>query len=110
MALGFLAQAAPAATTPTDLYTSPANTKGLVQVIVTNRDAGTGSFRISVGVDGEALADKQYLAYDLPIEGNDSIASVPISLNSDDVVRVYSDSGLLSFSLVALPDSSYGGF
>ena len=110
MALGFLAQATPAATTSTLLYTSPANTKGLVQLIVTNRDGGIGAFRASVGVDGEALADKQYIAYDLPIEGHDSIASVPFSLNSDDVVRVYSDSGLISFALVALPDTSYGGF
>jgi len=102
MALGILAQLSPAATTLTTLYTSPSNTKGMCEVIVTNRDTGSGSFRVALSPDGATVANEQYIAYDKAVAANDSIASVPFSLNSNDVVRVYSDSGLISFSLVAL--------
>lgn len=102
MALGILAQLSPPGTTLSTLYTSPSNTKGMCELIVTNRDSEVGYFRVAISPDGVAVANEQYIAYDKPINGGDSVCSVEFSLNSNDIVRVYSDTGLVSFTLVAL--------
>ena len=97
-----LGQAAPSATTETTLYTVPALTTAVgSSVMVCNRSSSTAAtFRVSVSVGGGATANKDYLYYDFLIPPSDSMAAtVGVSLGAGDVVRVYSSTANLSFSL-----------
>lgn len=96
-----LGQAAPLATSETTLYTVPAATSAIASSLtVCNRSASTDKFRFSVSVGGGATATKDYLYYDLTINGNDTFtATLGITLATGDVVRVYAGTANLSFSL-----------
>jgi hypothetical protein len=95
-----LGQAAPSATTETDLYTVPASTQVIVStLVVANRNAADATFRISVSAAGAATADKDYLAYDLIVPGNGQYtATLGITLGATDKIRVYGSSADLSFN------------
>lgn len=96
-----LGQAAPLATSETVLYTVPAATSAIASSLtVCNRSASPDKFRFSVSVGGGATATKDYLYYDLTINGNDTFtATLGITLATGDVVRVYAGTANLSFSL-----------
>lgn len=96
-----LAQLKPSATTLTDFYTVPASTSTVTStIIITNQSATATSFRIAVAVAGAADNTKQYLYYDFPINGNDSIVfPLGMTLATTDVVRVYATLATLSFNL-----------
>jgi hypothetical protein len=96
-----LAQSAPAATTLTDILTIAAATECVISsVVVCNRDASATTFRVSVAPNGAADANEQYLYYDVPIPANDTfIATVGITLDATDVIRVYAGNTRLSFNL-----------
>lgn len=96
-----LGQSKPGATTLTALYTVPALTSALSSTItVCNQSATPTSFRISVAPAGAADATSQYLYYDVAIAGNDTFAAtIGITLNATDVVRVYNTLATCSFSL-----------
>lgn len=95
-----LGQVAPSATTETDLYTVPASTETIVSsIVVANRSSTQGTFRISVSVNGAATATKDYLTYDLVIPGNGQYtATLGITMDASDKIRVYASSADLSFS------------
>lgn len=95
-----LSQTKPSATTLTDSYTVPGATSATVSsLVVCNQSATATSFRISVAVAGAADNTKQYLYYDVPINGNDTfIATVGITLATTDVIRVYATLATLSFN------------
>lgn len=95
-----LGQSAPAATTSTDLYTVPASTEAIISTItVANRAASAATYRISVSVNGAALANEQYVVYDAAIAANDTIAlSLGITLDATDKLRVYASNANLSFN------------
>lgn len=94
---GILGQSDPAAASLTDLYTCPPNTIATLKVIVSNRAAAT-TFKIAVGVDGQANQDRQELASDTPIGANEPGSTVGFIISGDDVVRVSSASGSVSFT------------
>ena len=96
-----LGQSAPALATPADLYTVPALTEAVCSsIIVCNRSVSADAFRISIAVGGGVTANADYLYYDVAIGGNDTfIATIGITLEATDVVRVYSTGGNLSFNL-----------
>lgn len=98
--LKVLGQAAPAATTETDLYTVPgATTATASTLVVANRSTAT-TFRLSVSVGGAATANKDYIAYDVPLAANETITfTVGLSLGAADKVRVFAGSADVSFSL-----------
>lgn len=63
-----LGQQAPAAATDATLYTVPAATQTIIStLVVTNRGASPTTFRLRVAVGGAAVANQQYLAYDVVI-------------------------------------------
>lgn len=95
-----LGQAAPGATTETDLYTVPAATEAIVSsIVVCNRGGGGSTFRISIAVGGGATANKDYLYYDVPIRGNDTfIATIGATLSAADELKVYAGNANLSFT------------
>jgi hypothetical protein len=96
-----LGQVAPSATTATTAYTVPSSTQTVVStVIVANRSASAISYRIAVRPDAETLANKHYIAYDVPLAANDSVAlTLGLTLGDTDVVTVYASSADTSFSL-----------
>ena len=95
-----LGQAAPAATTSTDLYTVPAATSAIVSTItIANRAAADATFRISQSLTGAALADKDYLVYDASVPGSGFITlTLGITMATTDKLRVYASSGDISFN------------
>jgi len=97
-----LGQSKPSAATQTTLYTVPASTEAIVSsLIVCNQSAVATSFRCNIDLGGGGDESKEYIYYDLPIDGNDTfIATVGLTLATTDLVRVYATLATLSFSLM----------
>jgi glucose-6-phosphate dehydrogenase assembly protein OpcA len=95
-----LGQAAPAATTDTNLYTVPASTETIIStIVVANRGATSPTFRIAVRPDGDTIANQHYLAFNVLIGANDSITlTLGITMNASDVITVYASNADLSFN------------
>lgn len=95
-----LGQSAPAAATPTDLYTVSAGKQTIGSTIVVCNRSTTTKFRISVRPAGAAQADEHYLYYDTPISTfNTFHATIGMTLAATDVVTVYATDANLSFTL-----------
>lgn len=94
-----LGQQAPAAATPSDLYTVPGTASTVVSsVIVANRGSSPAKFRVSFSVGGAATTDKDYIYYDVPIDGNDTfIATIGVTLAATDKIRVYASTANVTF-------------
>lgn len=95
-----LGQAAPAAATPTTLYTVPAATEAVgASLVICNRGI-SALIRVAVRVGGAATEAKHYQVYDLPLPGNDSLfLKVGLSLAATDIVEVYASTATVSFTL-----------
>ena len=95
-----LGQLAPSATTATGLYTVPASTDTVVStIVVCNRAATSGTFRIAIRPAGETLANKHYIAYDVSADANSlTTITIGITLDTTDVITVYASSADFSFS------------
>jgi hypothetical protein len=96
-----LGQAAPAATTPTNVYTVPAATEAVVStIVIANRGVTAGSFRLSVRPAGATQADQHYLAYDVPIAASDSTTlTLGITITATDVLTFYASSADMSVNV-----------
>jgi hypothetical protein len=96
-----LGQSAPAATTDTTIYTVPAATEAVIStIVIANRAATAATFRLSVRPNGASQADQHYLAYDVPIAGNDSTTlTLGITMDATDVITVYASSADMSFNV-----------
>ncbi len=96
-----LAQSAPLATTATDVYTVPSSTETIVStIIIANRAASAGTFRLSVRPNGAAQANQHYIAYDVPVAANDSTTlTLGITLDASDVVTAYCSSADMSVNV-----------
>lgn len=105
--LKVLGQSAPSATSLTTLYTVPANVSTVgSSIVVCNRGSSTSSFRVAVRPAGTSISNEQYIYYDLPITGNNTfIATIGITLDTTDVVSVYTSSANLSFTLFGQENS-----
>ena len=95
-----LGQSNPSATTATTLYTVPSAKSAVVSTImVCNQAASAGSFRIAVRPAGATLASEHYIAYDVAVPANDSIAlTMGVTMATTDVLTVYASSAEQSFS------------
>ncbi len=101
-----LAQAEPAATTLSALYTVPASTEtDHISIIICNRNNTQIRYRVSIAPLGAVDATSQYIAWDvrLPGRGFDTI-ELPhgFRLTATDVVRVESNSANTVFTLNGL--------
>lgn len=95
-----LGQAAPNATTETDLYTVPAATETIVSTImVANRSSTSATFRIAISANGAATANKDYIAYDLSLAGNGIYSfTLGVTIDATDKIKVYASTANVSFS------------
>jgi hypothetical protein len=96
-----LGQKSPAANADWDIYTVNGTKDAVISCItVANRDANSATYRISVRPDGATLTDDMFLAYDVEVGSNLSVAlNLGLTLNQNDVLTVRSSSGLVSFSV-----------
>jgi len=96
-----LAQSAPSAATATDVYTVPAATETVIStVIIANRAATAGSFRLSVRPNGGTQTDAMYCAYDVPVAANDSTTlTLGLTLDATDVLTLYCSSADMSVNV-----------
>ena len=74
----------------TTLYTCPASTETVIStVIIANRTASADSFRLAIRTDGDAISNKHYIAYDVPVAANDSTTlTLGITVKATDVISV----------------------
>jgi hypothetical protein len=95
-----LGQSAPSAATPSTLYTVPASTSTIVSTInVSNTSGTTDTIRIAVRPAGATLANQHYVAYGVTLIGGAVFSmQAGITLETTDVLTVYSTNGTSSFS------------
>lgn len=95
-----LGQSNPSAATSTTLYTCPASTQTVVSsIIVCNRSNIATSFRVSVDVNGAGDSNEDYIAYDVPIGPNETVAlGHGVTVDASDLIRVYATLATLTFS------------
>lgn len=96
-----LGQLDPLAATDTVLYTVPALTETEVTMFsVANRGAAAITWRMGLSAGGGALANEDYIYYDLALNpGNSFIHAAPLLLAAADEVRVYSDLATAAFAV-----------
>ena len=83
--------------TLTTLYTVPASTETVIStIVIANRASAADTFRLALRTDGDAISDKHYLAYDVPVAANDTTTlTLGVAIQATDVVGV-SGSGTAS--------------
>lgn len=95
-----LGQVNPAATTNVDLYTVPAGKQAVCSTLAVCNRGSSSSFRVAVRPAGATLADQHYIVFDNIISSNDSLfLTLGVSLETTDVVTVFSGSSNISYSL-----------
>lgn len=96
-----LGQLAAAATTTEVLYTVPDSYGAVISsLVVCNRSGSARTFRVSIAIGGDTLANEQYLYYDVSIPANDTMSVVlGLTLSNADEVRTYASTTDLSFSV-----------
>ena len=96
-----LGQSAPSATTATDVYTVPSATEAVIStIIIANRAATAGTFRLSIRPNGAAEANLHFVAYDVAIGANDSTTlTLGVTLDAADVVTAYCSSADMSVNI-----------
>ena len=101
MAYKVLAQSAPSATTATDVYTVGSGIETVIStIIIANRAAAAGSFRLSVRPNGASQTNAMYCAYDVPIAANDSTTlTLGLTLDATDVLTLYCSSADMSVNV-----------
>ena len=94
-----LGQAAPLATTESVLYTVPLATSAVCSSIsICNRGGVATNFRISFSKAAAATSTKDYIYYNVSLNGNDTfIATIGVTLGAGDAIRVYAGNANLSF-------------
>ena len=83
------------ATTATTAYTCPSATQTVIStIVVANRAASAGTYRISLRPNGATQANEHYLAYDVAIAANDTTAlTLGITLAAGNSLNVYASAG-----------------
>ncbi len=101
MAYKVLAQSAPSAATATDVYTVGSGVETVIStIIIANRAATAGTFRLSVRPNGGTQTNAMYCAYDVPVAANDSTTlTLGITVDAADVITVYCSSADMSINI-----------
>lgn len=96
-----LGQVNPAATTATTAYTAPSATEAIISTItVANLAGASATYRIAIRPDGDALANKHYIAYDVTVGALDTTTiTLGITLDAGDVVEVYASTATIAFNI-----------
>jgi len=94
-----LFQSAPASGVLTSAYASGLNQVVLSSLVICNQGGTDSKVRVSIAVAAAADTGMQYIIYDDPVQPSETKAyTLGITLNSTDVIRVYSSAGVVSFN------------
>ena len=87
--------------TLTTLYTCPSATDTVIStVVIANRASSADTFRLALRTEGDAISDKHYLAYDVPVAANDSTTlTLGITMDAADVLTAYCSSADMSINV-----------
>jgi len=101
MAYKVLAQSAPSAATATNVYTVGSGVETVIStIIIANRAAAAGTFRLSVRPNGATQTNAMYCAYDVPVAANDSTTlTLGLTMDAADVLTVYCSSADMSINV-----------
>ena len=96
-----LGQSALAATTDTNVYTVPASTETIIStVVIANRDSTAATFRVAIRPAGATIANQHYIAFDVPIGGNDSTTlTLGITMDATDVLTARASTANISVNV-----------
>lgn len=102
--LKVLAQSYPISSTLTDAYIVPVATQAVVStIVVSNLGSYFAKFRVAIAIAGGADTFSQYIRYDVPVPPNDGFdITIGITLGAGDIIRVYSDTGSISFNILGV--------
>lgn len=88
--------------TLTTLYTCPSGKETVIStIVIANRASAQDTFRLALRTDGDAISDKHYLAYDVPVAANDSTTlTLGVAMQATDVLsaRAAGTASELSFN------------
>lgn len=95
-----LGQLAPSGNTQTQLYAVPSSKSSVISTVnVCNRNTANATFRIAVQPANASITNTHYVAYDALVQSNDTLSlSLGLTLGQTDVISVYANSALLTFS------------
>lgn len=95
-----LGQLAPSGNTQAQLYAVPSSKSSVISTVnVCNRNIANATFRIAVQPANIAITNTHYVAYDALVQSNDTLSlSLGLTLSQNDVISVYANSALLTFS------------
>ena len=70
-------------------------------ITISNHSASQDSLKVSISVGGGATTAKDYVYFNIPINGNDTLlAELDFIMNPTDIIRVVSANGTCSFTLL----------
>ncbi len=102
MASGILGQSAPSATTNTSVYTVPASTLAVVNVMVINRSAtNTADVRIALAATASP-SNEEYIEYDVTVPAKGVIERTGMALQASKQVVVFVSTGDTSVTVTGL--------
>ena len=95
-----LGQITPSAASATTLYTVPAVTQTVVSTLIAcNQDTATCTIRVAVRPNGETLASKHYLAFEVVLAASQTITfTLGITADAADVLTIQSSNAVTSFN------------
>jgi len=98
MTSGTLAQAAPAATTYTTVYTVPAGKTATLNINIVNRGTSTASVRVAVAASATPLSE-EFLEYGAAIPVNGVLERTGVRLSAGKLLVVYASSADTSVNI-----------
>lgn len=95
-----LGQLDPAANADGDLYTVPAGATAITSTLaIANRSATSKNYRVAIRPNGNTLSNVHYIAYDIPLNRNDSVMlTLGMTLPENTIVTVRSQ-GEITYNL-----------
>jgi hypothetical protein len=95
-----LAQANPAATTNTTLYTNATANGAVCSTLAICNQGVSTTVNVAVRPAGATLTASQYIVYGAPVSANDTLfLTIGVSLANTDVITCYAGTANVSFSL-----------
>ena len=102
MASGILGQSAPSATTDTSVYTVPASTLAVVNVMIINRSASNpADVRIALAASGTPN-NEEYIEYDVSVPPKGVLERTGMALQASKSVIVYTSTADTSVTVTGL--------
>ena len=106
MASGILGQSAPSATTDTSVYTVPASTLAVINVMVINRSASNpADVRIALAASGTPTT-AEYIEYDVTVPAKGVIERTGMALQATKQVVVYASTADTSVTVTGLEQAA----